>query len=121
MLIFSSIAATGAGFHVAQYYLDGHSQLGTTGTLLTVVVPVAIFTGMLYLMYAVSMRAVDPFHLILLTGTAAVLVAAVALANGGLSLAWSQTVVALAPVVTIVGYETIGYRHVGDHVSKLRA
>jgi hypothetical protein len=39
----------------------------------------------------------------------------------GLSLAWSQVVVALAPVVTIVGYETIGYRHVGDHVSKLRA
>jgi low temperature requirement protein LtrA len=121
MLIFSSIAATGAGLHVAQYYLEGHSQLGTTGTLLTVVVPVAIFTGMLYLMYAVSMRAVDPFHLVLLAGTAAVLVAAVVMANRGLSLAWSQIVVALAPVVTIVGYEMIGYRHVGDHVSKLRA
>jgi hypothetical protein len=76
---------------------------------------------MLYVMYAVSMRAADPFHLVLLAGTAAVLVAAVVLANRGLSLAWSQVVVALAPVVTIVGYETIGYRHVGEHVSKLRA
>jgi hypothetical protein len=67
------------------------------------------------------MRAADPFHLILLAGTAAVLIAAVVLTDRGLSLAWSQVVVALAPVVTIVGYETIGYRHVGDHVSKLRA
>jgi Bacterial low temperature requirement A protein (LtrA) len=77
MLIFSSIVATGAGLHVAQYYLEGHSQLGTTSALLTVVVPFAIFTGMLYLMYAVSMRAADPFHLILLAGTAAVLLAVV--------------------------------------------
>ena len=120
ILIFASLAATGAGFHVAQYYLAGHSQLGTTGTVLTVVVPVAVFTGMIYLTYAVSMRATDPFHLILLAGTAAVLVAAVVLAESGLSLAWSQVVVALAPVVTIVGYEAVGYRHLQDHLSKLR-
>lgn len=121
MLIFSSIAATGAGLHVAQYYLDGHSQLGPIGTLHTVVIPVAIFTGMLYLMYAVSMRAADPFHLILLAGAVAVLAAAVVLADRGLSLAWSQAVVALAPVVTIVGYETIGHRHLRHHLAKLRA
>jgi low temperature requirement protein LtrA len=120
MLIFASIAAAGAGFHVAQYYLEGHSQLGATGALLTVVIPVAVFTGTNYLMYAVSMRAADSFHLILLAGTAAVLVAAVVLANRGVSLAWSQVVVALAPMVTIVGYEAIGYRHLQDHISKLR-
>jgi hypothetical protein len=66
------------------------------------------------------MRAADPFHLILLAGTTAVLVAAVVLANRGVSLAWSQVVVALAPVVTIIGYEAIGYRHLQDHISKLR-
>ena len=120
MLIFAGIAATGAALHVAQYYLEGHSQLGITSTVLTVVVPVAVFTGMLYLMYAVSMRATDPFHLILLAGTAAVLVAAVVLAGEGVSLAWSLVVVALAPVVTIVGYEAIGHRHLQDHLSKLR-
>jgi low temperature requirement protein LtrA len=121
ILIFAGIAATGAGLHVAQYYLEGHSQLDTTGTVLAVVVPVAVFTGMLYLMYAVSMRTADPFHLTLLAGTAAVLVAAVVLANRGLSLAWCQVVVALSPVVTVVGYEAIGYRHLQDHLSKLRA
>ena len=120
ILIFSSIAATGAGLHVAQYYLEGHSQLDITSTVLTVVIPVAVFTGLIYLMYAVSMRAADSFHLTLLAGTAAVLVAAVVLADQGLSLAWSQVVVALAPVVTIVGYEAVGYRHLEDHLTKLR-
>ena len=121
MLIFAGIAATGAGLHAAQYHLEGHSRLDTTGTVLTVVIPVAVFLGMLYLMYAVSMRAADPFHLTLLAGTATVLIAAVVLAGRGLPLAWCLLVVALAPVVTIVGYEAIGHRHVEDHLSKLRA
>jgi low temperature requirement protein LtrA len=121
MLIFAGIAATGAGLHVAQYNLEGHSRLDTTGAVLTLVVPVAVFFGMLYLMYAVSMRASDPFHLVLLAVTGAVLVAAVVLADQGLSLAWSLVVVALAPVVTIVGYEALGHRHLQDHLTKLRA
>jgi low temperature requirement protein LtrA len=121
ILIFASIAATGAGLHVAQYYLEGHSKLDATGTVLTLVVPVAVFTGLIYVMYAVSMRAIDWFHSILVAGTAAVLIAAVVLADRGLSLAWSQVVVALAPLVTVVGYEAIGYRHLQDHLSKLRA
>jgi hypothetical protein len=44
----------------------------------------------------------------------------VLLAERGLSLAWSHAVVALAPVVTIIGYETIGHRHLRDHVSRLQ-
>jgi low temperature requirement protein LtrA len=121
ILIFSSIAATGAGLHVAQYYLEGQSKLDSTGTVLTLVVPVAVFTAVIYLMYAVSMRAADSFHLILLVCTAAVLVAALVLANQGLPMPWSLVAVALAPVVTIVGYEAIGYRHLRDHLSRLRA
>ena len=120
LVIFSSVAGTGAGLHVAQYFLEGHSQLGTTGTVLTVIVPVAVFIGMLYLMYAVSMRAADPFHLTLLGSTAAVLIAAVVLATRGVSLPWTLVVVALAPVVTIVGYEAVGHRHMQDHLSNLR-
>jgi low temperature requirement protein LtrA len=121
MLIFASLAATGAGLHVAQYYLAGQSQLGTTATVLTVAAPVAVFIGLLYLMYAATMRAADPFHLMLLAATGAVLLACVMLAERGLSLAWCYVVVALAPAVTIVGYETVGYRHLHDHRSRLRA
>jgi hypothetical protein len=72
-------------------------------------------------MYAVSMRATDPFHLFLLAATAGTLVAAVVLADRGLPLAWCLVVVALAPVVTIVGYEAIGHRHLEEHLTKLRA
>ena len=120
ILIFAGIAATGAGLHVVQYNLEGQSVLDTAGAVLTVVVPVAVFLGMLYLMYSVSMRAADPFHLTLLAATAAVLGAAVVLSHQGLSLAWSLVVVALAPVVTIVGYEALGHRHLQAHLAKLR-
>lgn len=121
MPIYAAIAAGGAGLHVAQYYLEGHSQLDVTGTVLTVVVPVAVFAGMLYLLYTVSMRATDSFHLVLLAGTGAVLATAVVLAEQGVSLAWCLVVVAFAPMVTIVGYEAIVHRHLQDHLSKLRA
>ncbi|MGH3989573.1 MAG: hypothetical protein ACRDTZ_20035, partial [Pseudonocardiaceae bacterium] len=47
----------------------------------------------------------------LLLGTAAVLVLAVLLAEAGVSMAWCLVVLALAPVVTVVGYETLGHRH----------
>ena len=121
MAIFGSIAATGAGLHAVQYALEEHSLLSTTGTIATVVVPVAVFTAMLYLMYAVSMRAADPFHLMLLGGTAACLLASLALAASGASLATCLVVVALAPLVTVVGYETVGHRHGQEHVERLRA
>ncbi len=76
---------------------------------------------MLYLMYSVSMRAADPFHLTLLAGTAACLGAAVVLSGAGASLATCLVVVALAPLVTVIGYETVGHRHGQEHVERLRA
>jgi low temperature requirement protein LtrA len=121
ILIFSSIAATGAGLHVAQYFLEGETRLGILGTVLTVAVPVAVFVGMLYLMYSVSMRAADPFHLALLAGSAAALIAGVVLASRGVSLPWCLVVVALTPVVTVAGYEAVGHRHMQDHLTKLRS
>jgi hypothetical protein len=61
------------------------------------------------------------FVVAFVAGTAATLAAAVVLADRGLSLAWSLVVAALAPVVTIVGYEAVGHRHLQDHLTKLRA
>jgi low temperature requirement protein LtrA len=113
-VIFASIAATGAGMHVAAYVLDGESTLTTTQTVLTVVVPVAAFVLAVFGLYAGFMRHRDPFHLLLLAGTAAVLVLAVVCAELGLSVSWCLVVVMLAPAVTVVGYETIGHRHLAD-------
>ena len=67
-------------------------------------------------MYSVSMRAADPFHVLVLAATVAVLVAAIVLAESGGSIAACLVVVAFAPVVTIVAYETIGHRHMREHL-----
>jgi hypothetical protein len=65
------------------------------------------------------MRARDSFHLALLAGTAAILVLSIALAASGVNMPLCLVVLSLAPVVTVVGYETLGYRHVADAVERL--
>ena len=74
---------------------------------------------MVYVVYAVMTRTVQRFHLLLLAGTAAVLGLAVALAANGVSMANCLLVVTLAPVVTVVGYELVGHRHVAQAVSSV--
>jgi low temperature requirement protein LtrA len=119
MLIFGSLAASGAGLHVAAYYIDHHSALGATGTVLTVAIPVTVYMLTLYALYTVLIRERDPFHLALLAGTGAVLVLAVVLAASGVAMAWCLVVIAVAPVVTIVGYEAVGYQHQEAALSRL--
>jgi hypothetical protein len=104
----------GAGLHVAAYYLEHETELGATATVISVVVPVTIYTLALYGIYSVFMRESDPFHLWLLAGTAAVLVLTVVLAAAGVGMPVCLLVLVLAPVVTVVGYETLGYRHVEE-------
>ena len=41
--VFMAIAATGAGLHVAAYYLEGESKLGPVGVVLATALPVAVF------------------------------------------------------------------------------
>jgi hypothetical protein len=55
---------------------------------------------------------VDPFHITLLAGTAAVLVLPVLLATMGARVAVRLVVLMLVPLVTVIGYETLGHRHV---------
>ncbi len=51
------------------------------------------------------------FHLTLLAGTVAVLVLAVLFATIGAAMAVCLVLLMLAPLVTVIGYETIGHRH----------
>jgi low temperature requirement protein LtrA len=119
LAIFAPLAAMGAGLHVAAYELEGEARIGATGTLLSVVIPVAIFALVFYGLYSSLFRARDPFHLWLLAGTALLLVASVALAAAGVGVPVCLIVLALAPVVTIVGFETLGHRHMADAVQRL--
>jgi low temperature requirement protein LtrA len=120
IVIFASLAAIGAGLHVAAYYLEHETAIGATGTVLATAVPVTIYILALYALYAVFMREADPFHLSLLAGTAAVLVLSVALAAVGVGVAVCLAVLMLAPVVTVLGYETLGYRHVEEALARMR-
>ena len=119
LAVFAPLAAMGAGLHVAAYALEGEATIGTTATVLSVAIPVAVYVLMLYGLYSVLMRTGDPFHLVLLAGTAAVLVLSVVLAAAGTSMTICLLVLMLAPLVTVVGYETVGHRHMADALERL--
>jgi low temperature requirement protein LtrA len=111
IVLFGTIVAIGAGLHVAAYYLDHHSKLHLTGTVLTVVVPVALFLAVFYAGYSWLTASFDTFHLVLLATTVVFLVVPVLMAQADVELVWCLLVLSAAPWVTVVGYETVGYRH----------
>lgn len=111
IVIFSSLAAMGAGLHVAAYVVEGEASIGVVEAVLTIAVPVLVMVIAYFAIYAYLVGAVDPFHLLLFAGTAALLGLAVLLAAFGVGFGVCLLVVALAPAVIVVGYETIGHRH----------
>jgi low temperature requirement protein LtrA len=113
-----AIVATGAGLHAAAYYIEHHSKLSSVETVLSVAVPVATYIASIYLLYGLLVRTVDTFHLLLLVVTAGVLVTAVWMADAGISMANCLLVVTLAPVVTVVGYESLGHRHAAEAIAR---
>jgi low temperature requirement protein LtrA len=119
LVIFGSLAATGAGVHVAALRLGDGVEIGTTATVLAAAVPFSIYVGILFLLYAVLMRTRDPFHLLLLALTALLVIVSVALAAAGVNITACLLILALAPAVTVVGYETVGHRHVAEAVDQL--
>jgi low temperature requirement protein LtrA len=115
IVLFGALVAAGAGLHAAAYYLEDHSVLGATSTVLTVAVPVALYVLSIYALNYHLVRVADPFHLLLLGGTAAVVAASIGMAAAGASMVWCLAVLSVAPWVSVVGYETVGYRH-GERV-----
>ena len=119
LLIFAPLAAIGAGLHVAAFGLEHEAKIGATATVLSVAIPIAVYVAVLYALYAVLMRSRDPFHIGLLAGTAAILVLSVLLAVVGVDVSVCLVVMVLAPATTVVGYETVGHRHVTDALERL--
>ncbi|HEY6889189.1 MAG TPA: low temperature requirement protein A [Solirubrobacter sp.] len=118
-LIFASLAAMGAGLHVAAFGLEGEVEISETAIVLSVTIPVAIYVLAVYGLYSLLLREHDPFHLGLLAGSAALLVLTVVLAAADVSVAICLLVLTLVPTVTIVGYETVGHRHVARALRRL--
>jgi low temperature requirement protein LtrA len=121
MLIFGSIAATGAGLHVAAFYIGHEAHIAATATVITVAVPVGLYAFALFALYTYLVHSGDPFHIALLAGTTAVLALAVVLASVGLPMAICLVVLMFAPLVTVVGYETVGHRHLDAALNRALA
>ena len=111
MLLFTSIAATGAGLHVAAYSIEGEAHISETAAVLTVVIPVLVFVLVVFALYSYLVAALDPFHAGLILGTVALLALSVVLVGVGVSMGVSLLITAAAPLVVVIGYETLGYRH----------
>ena len=111
MIVYSSIAAMGAGLHVAGSAVEGTSGIGVVGTVLAVAIPVLVFCLALFSLYSYLVHEFDPFHAWLFAGCVVILALAFALAVGGMPLGVCLLVVMLAPAVIVVGFETIGHRH----------
>ena len=109
--VIGAVVATGAGLHVAAYYIEEESVLSASATVLTVVIPVAVYVLGIYVLYAWLTRTVDRFHLVLLAGTAALLLVPAPMAAAGIDMAWCLLVLSLTPWVTVVGYELRGHEH----------
>ena len=118
-LIFGALAAMGGGLHVAAFKLDGEAKIGDVATVLSVAIPFALYAAVFYALYSVLVRTFDPFHLGLLAAMAALVVLSVVLAATGVTMAVCLVVLMLAPIVTVVGYETLGYRHMAEAMERL--
>ncbi len=111
IVVFGSLAATGAGLHVAAYVIEHEAHVSSTYAVLSTAVPVLVFTAGLFGVYSLLMARFDPFHALLFAGSIVALVLAVVAVAAGASMGVSLLVVAMAPLVVIVGYETVGHRH----------
>lgn len=116
MLLYASIAATGAGLHAAAYLLEEHSELDMAQTVLAMAIPVGLFVVVLLALFHVMFPGRDPLHYWLLAGTLVALVLAWLLAHNGASMTVALSVLMLAPWVTVAGYELRGHRHLADLV-----
>ena len=120
LLIFTAIAATGAGLHVAAYYLEHQSHLSAFLTVLAVVFPVGLFVMTLFGLYYQLYRQFDLLHGMLLVLTMIALAVPLGMAASGVAVQWCLMVLCLAPMVTVIGYEGWGHRHMAAVLANLQ-
>ncbi len=111
MLIVTSIVATGAGLHVAAYFIERRAVIGPLATVLSVAIPVAAYIGLSYAIYYYLVRRFNPFDVWLLAGMSAVVAASVVAARSGVDVAKCLVILIFAPAILVVGYEGRGYRY----------
>ncbi len=121
IVVFASIAATGAGLHVAAYVIEGTAKVDERLAVLAVAVPVGIFTLAVFGINSYLLRAVDSLQAIMLAWVAVVLSAAVLLAGGALPIGGCLLIVLAAPVFVVVIFEVFGHSHEARALAKSTA
>ena len=119
IIVFGAIAAVGAGLHVAAYVIEGEAHVGFNEAVRAVAIPVAIFLVAYFLIYSLITKSFDAFHIVLFVISMAILVLAVVLTGTGTPFALDILLVAAAPWVVVVGFETVGHRHAAAHLAAL--
>jgi low temperature requirement protein LtrA len=114
ILIVTSIVATGAGLRVAAFFIEHKAHLTAVGAVLAVAIPVVCFLGLLHALYYFLVRQIRTLDAWLLIMSNGVAVVAVIAASAGLSLAACLVILTLAPTVTVVAFEVLGYRHIAN-------
>lgn len=120
IVVFGSLVAIGAGLDVAAMATEGEAHVDSLAVALAVVIPVFVLLVTFLVLYAVLIGTFDPFHLLLFGGALVILVVAAAVAAAGAPLSVWLSLVVLAPVVIIVGYETVGYGHQQARLAEIR-
>ena len=118
MVVLSAIIATGAGLHVAAYFIESKAHIGPVATLLTVAVPMMIYIGSIYAIHTYLVQEWDRFHFWLITATLVVIAASIAAVALGVSLSVGLVILMFAPVVTVVGYEVLGHQHQAEALKR---
>ena len=109
-LVFAAIVAVGAGLHVVAYYLEHEAHISELAAVLTVAIPVGVYVISIVLLTSYLVGRILPMYLGLGSVSLLVLVIAAVAAAMHAPVAICLVIVALAPVVAVVGYEARGYR-----------
>jgi low temperature requirement protein LtrA len=99
--IFAAIAATGAGLHVAAYFIDHEAHISAAVAVASIAIPVAIFKASLTVMFSI-MICVDRTVVAVAAGVLAALAGSVGLAAAGVSVPVCLLVIVLALGTSIV-------------------
>ncbi len=119
LVVFAALVATGAGLDVAALATEGEAQLPPLSVASAVAIPVIVLLLAFFALYSLLIGTFDPFHVLLIAGALAILGLSMVVAALDAPLAVWLTLVVAAPVVVIVGYETIGHRHQAARLAAL--
>jgi low temperature requirement protein LtrA len=120
MPLFAAIAATGAGLHVAAYYIDHEAHISAAAAEASIAVPVALFKLSLTWLFSV-MICVDRTVIAVAAGVVAALAGSVGLAAAGASVPVCLLVIVLALAVSIVIDEKRGTERMNAALERMNA